>query len=97
MIAGVALFAADDGPHGAELWVSDGTESGTYLLQDIAPDGDSSDPGGFTLVGDQIFFSADDGSHGRELWAMPLSALSDAPRRRAREPRVVPDRLLIPR
>ena len=37
------LFAADDGIHGWELWISDGTPGGTRLLVDLAPDGDLPD------------------------------------------------------
>jgi ELWxxDGT repeat protein len=32
-----ALFAADDGVHGAELWFTDGTTGGTHLAKDINP------------------------------------------------------------
>ena len=32
--AGV-LFAADDGVHGCELWITDGSESGTRLVKDM--------------------------------------------------------------
>ena len=36
------FFVADDGTHGEEPWVSDGTPEGTELLLDIYPDGGSS-------------------------------------------------------
>jgi ELWxxDGT repeat protein len=35
-------FSADDTMHGRELWMSDGTELGTYQIQDIANHGSSS-------------------------------------------------------
>jgi ELWxxDGT repeat protein len=33
------FFAADDGANGTELWMSDGTEEGTFLVKDIDPPG----------------------------------------------------------
>lgn len=34
---GVLMFTADDGAAGTELWRSDGTNAGTYMLKDITP------------------------------------------------------------
>jgi ELWxxDGT repeat protein len=64
---GRVFFSADDGQHGAELWVSDGAEAGTQIVKDINPIAGSL-PSDITLVDDRVFFSADDGQHGRELW-----------------------------
>ncbi len=75
------VFAADDGIRGTELWRSDGTATGTFLLRDIRPD-EVVDPSGslasrappgarpteFFVSGSTLYFSADDGVVGRELW-----------------------------
>jgi ELWxxDGT repeat protein len=62
-----ALFAADDGVHGTELWVTDGTSAGTRMVMDIHPDG-SSDPQLVATLEDVVIFTAVDGVHRRELW-----------------------------
>ena len=52
-----------------EMWRSDGTEDGTYMVKDIYPgEGNSSTPAFYGSMGDILFFAADDGTHGHELW-----------------------------
>jgi ELWxxDGT repeat protein len=43
-VGGRLFFNADDGVHGQELWVTDGTEAGTYLVIDLVPGPDGSVP-----------------------------------------------------
>lgn len=65
-LGGVALFAAN-GPFGREPWVTDGTTSGTFLLADLMPHGDSS-PSEFVVLGNAVLFAATAPGLGRELW-----------------------------
>jgi ELWxxDGT repeat protein len=62
------FFSANDGEHGRELWVSDGTAGGTRLVKDIRPGTTGSQPDTLTRVGTRVYFRANDGGHGRELW-----------------------------
>ncbi|MGY6215068.1 ELWxxDGT repeat protein [Methylolobus aquaticus] len=63
------LFRADDGTTGTELWITDGTAAGTYLLKDINPGSGWSSPDGFAALGNGlVLFQADDGTTGTELW-----------------------------
>ena len=41
---GKVVFRQDDGLHGTEPWVTDGTADGTHLLRDIATDGTATTP-----------------------------------------------------
>lgn len=59
--------ATGDVNQGAELWATDGTESGTALVKDINPAGDSS-PHHVTRVGNEWFFVATTADNGKELW-----------------------------
>ena len=59
--------------HGRELWRSDGTETGTVMVQDINaadPFFYGAYPGDPTVLNGTLFFSADDGQTGRELWTV---------------------------
>ncbi|SDF03202.1 ELWxxDGT repeat protein [Epilithonimonas hungarica] len=60
-------FDYDNGQHGFELWVSDGTEAGTQMVKDIHAE--SSNPSNLKAFGNKIYFNADDGTNGIELWA----------------------------
>lgn len=61
-------FSGDDGVAGRELWCSDGTEEGTYLVRDIHPGPNDSAPHAFREVDGLLFFQANDGTTGQELW-----------------------------
>jgi len=61
-------FYADDGVHGSEVWVTDGTAAGTRLVSDIVPGPLGSNPSGLAAAGGRLYLAADDGIHGRELW-----------------------------
>ena len=60
---------------GRELWKSDGTESGTFLLKDIQVGSGSSNPTCLTNINGNLYFTADDGVHGTELWRSDGSAI----------------------
>ncbi|CAN5409831.1 hypothetical protein BH10BAC3_BH10BAC3_15730 [soil metagenome] len=64
----VSYFAANDGIHGFELWRSDGTAAGTYLVKDIYPGEQSSDVTGITAANGLVFFSANNPISGVTAW-----------------------------
>ena len=75
-------FAATDGTAsgnwGKELWVTDGTTSGTSRVYDInqVVSGSataSSNPSNLTVLGNYLYFSATDGVNGIQLWQLGTS------------------------
>lgn len=65
---GKLIFNANDGVHGHELWITDGTEAGTQMVKDLNPTG-SSGPIIPVKYNDKLYFVASDGTNGAELWA----------------------------
>ena len=77
---GYLLFGAGDNSQNKELWISDGTETGTNLFQDINPSteqyGNGSDPKNFFVQGNTLYFSANDGATNIEPWTLNTNTLS---------------------
>lgn len=53
---------------GTEFWITDGTESGTYILKDINPGSGDGVSGKASVVGSKLIFDGNDPTHGSELW-----------------------------
>ncbi|MEO1084789.1 MAG: hypothetical protein AAFY88_11160, partial [Acidobacteriota bacterium] len=72
-LAGGTLAMVGGGAEsGAEVWLSDGTDSGTRLLVDLRPGPEGSAPEQLSAVDDSLFFTADPGV-GRGLYRWPGS------------------------
>ena len=67
---GLLYFTGDDGIHNREIWVSDGSELGTTMVEDIAPGlgRGAGFGGGMIVAGSKLFFVGSDGVHGTEMW-----------------------------
>ena len=59
--------------------MSDGSEKGTLLVQDIMPGSKTSNPENLVDVKGVLFFSANNGQHGNELWKYTPDSLAIAP------------------
>ncbi len=66
-VGGITYFAAGN-DLGTELWRTDGTAEGTWMVKDIWPGVGKSYPGAFYELNGWLLFWADDGDHGQELW-----------------------------
>jgi ELWxxDGT repeat protein len=71
-VNGTLFFVANDEPHGAELWKTDGTTAGTMLVKDIRPSNGVENLGSYphdlTNVQGTLYFTAYDETIGSELW-----------------------------
>ncbi|TGN38962.1 ELWxxDGT repeat protein [Marinobacter confluentis] len=65
---GVLYFTASNGTQAYELWRSDGTEGGTYMVKDIDPGADSSSPRGLTAFDGALYFVANKETDNPGLW-----------------------------
>ena len=87
---GKLYFNANDGESGDELWVTDGTSSGTVMVADINPGSAGSYLYGFSVFNNELFFTADTDETGAELYKLTLDGSVDPSRpsrsRRSRRP-----------
>lgn len=67
-IGAQTFFSADNAATGRELWRTDGTAEGTWLVRDVWPGREGSDPRSFGRLGELLLFFAADGETGAELW-----------------------------
>ena len=67
VINNVSYFSADDYIHGRELWRSDGTEAGTYLVKDIIPGVDGYVQN-IVAANGLLYFAAYTKENGMEPW-----------------------------
>ncbi|RFS14125.1 ELWxxDGT repeat protein [Emticicia sp. C21] len=64
----IFYFSASDSQHGYELWRTDGTTAGTYMIKDINSQIASSYPKVLFGLGNYAYLMADDKTNGVELW-----------------------------
>src|SRR5204862_5675421 len=73
-VGGYLFFVANDGIHGAEIWVSQGMPVTTNELLDLGPGSAGSSPTALKDANGNLMFIADDGIHGAEPWVYVLTS-----------------------
>jgi len=65
---GKMYFSAYTLATGNEVWVTDGTEAGTYMLKDVRPGSSGSNPESYVVSNGKLFFIATTATAGEEVW-----------------------------
>ncbi|WP_159023956.1 T9SS type A sorting domain-containing protein [Formosa sp. L2A11] len=68
VIGDKAFFAGSDDTNGPELWITDGTESGTQLVLDAEPGSEGYTPQNKVVFNNKLYYKGDNGENGIELW-----------------------------
>jgi ELWxxDGT repeat protein len=61
-------FAVNDGVHGGEPWITDGTPAGTHLIKDVCPGSCSGAAYVYGAFGGKALFTGNDPAKGQEMW-----------------------------
>ena len=69
LVGNVVCFAANDGIHGRELWQTDGSTTGTFLVRDMQPGPIGSQLEGFHAMNGTLYFNAETSNGYKRLHA----------------------------
>lgn len=82
-VDGILYFTAFDVAHGIELWRSDGTAAGTYMVKDINPGSAHAAPSNIVAYGgyynDSVIYFLADGGNGVQIWKSDGTAADTVP------------------
>ena len=70
---GILYYSFNDGTHGTEIWRSNGTSNGTYMISDINSGSASSHPSNLIVVNKVLLFTATTSDKGCEIWSVNLN------------------------
>ncbi len=70
------FFVGKNDTAGRELWTTDGTVNGTFMVINAADTTENSDPQDLVDLNGILFYTCDDRKHGRELWRVDTVQLA---------------------